>query len=339
MQFAPGEFYYIPVNTDTKAPVGSWGGYPVNPDRELVCTFDQVQDSDHSAWGIVGNKKGNLLIIDVDLHKMGHRTKYPIIQDDFFDTLHDTTVVKSPSGGFHLYYEYDGDIKAYDTLENVDLCGDVGQRYAKSIYCDGYALVENKPPLPVDDTALAAFPVFQEPEELPVVMPDQVKNERTLLEPPCIQQAREEQNTNLLEAYMLSDKYRNGWRVPEGDIYDVLDETEYPQCRRVAAPTWMHNSPSATNSNFMVDENKETFRCWRDSVTGNVYHLIAIKHDIATCGDIGSFTSAQWQKTLRIAEQTYNIGYVECDLELTCQKIKAQGDCPVSCGRVNPHDV
>ena len=53
-------------------------------------------------------------------------------------------------------------------------------------------------------------------------------------------------------------------------------------------PGERHEHPvhgSSTGSNFLIDGDNESFRCWRCDVTGNALHLIGMQEKIINCGD------------------------------------------------------
>jgi len=64
-------------------------------------------------------------------------------------------------------------------------------------------------------------------------------------------------------------------------IYDVLPRSEHPGDERGSHP--YHGSKSGTN--FMVDEDGESFRCWRHEVTGHAGHLLGMDVGVLDCGE------------------------------------------------------
>ena len=102
-------FYYIKLNPDSKLPATKWGGYGIEPEVAVesddpdvnLYTHEQVVESDHDSWGIAGvtGAGRSLLIYDLDMYKA----------DDFdpddlmIDGSESVGVVKSPSGGLHVY--------------------------------------------------------------------------------------------------------------------------------------------------------------------------------------------------------------------------------------------
>lgn len=75
------------------------------------------------------------------------------------------------------------------------------------------------------------------------------------------------------------------------DVYDVISRA-YEPGKRHGHP--MHGSE--TGSNFQVDDNGETWRCWRHSTTGNALHLIGMEEGILSCGewDNSMISRKQW---------------------------------------------
>lgn len=74
---------------------------------------------------------------------------------------------------------------------------------------------------------------------------------------------------------------RNGSDDVDVGVYDVLSQSSHPAGQRVAHP--VHGS--GTGTNFHVDEDGETWRCWRHSVTGNALHLVGMEEGLIDCGD------------------------------------------------------
>lgn len=103
------DFYYIKLIPGEKNPIEAWGGYGNDPEEAAesddpdinVYTHEDVLESDHEAWGIVGIKEGgrSLLVYDLDIYKA----------DDFdpdeitIDGTEGVPIAKSPSGGLHVY--------------------------------------------------------------------------------------------------------------------------------------------------------------------------------------------------------------------------------------------
>lgn len=73
-------------------------------------------------------------------------------------------------------------------------------------------------------------------------------------------------------------------------------------------PGERHEHPvhgSTTGSNFLVDEDDETFRCWRHDVTGNALHLVGMQEGIISCGDWrpGGLDTGTWSEIFDAARE------------------------------------
>jgi putative DNA primase/helicase len=91
------------------------------------------------------------------------------------------------------------------------------------------------------------------------------------------------------------------------DVHDVVLSSQYPEGERREHP--VHGSD--TGSNFMVDEGRETWRCWRHGCTGNALHLIGIKAGVIDCGQWtnGSVSSDDWSEIFAEArDHGYDVG-------------------------------
>jgi hypothetical protein len=88
------------------------------------------------------------------------------------------------------------------------------------------------------------------------------------------------------------------------DCHDILFRGDYPAEKRVSHP--YHDS--STNSNFKIDEDLETWRCWRHSTTGNPLHLIGMEEGIISCGEWDDgLSDSKWRRVLRVAEEEYGV--------------------------------
>jgi putative DNA primase/helicase len=107
------------------------------------------------------------------------------------------------------------------------------------------------------------------------------------------------------------------------DVHDVVLSSQYPEGERREHP--VHGSD--TGSNFMVDESRETWRCWRHGCTGNALHLIGMKAGVIDCGQWtnGSVTSDEWSEIFSEArDRGYDVG--EPQGEYTSAPDEAQAD-------------
>lgn len=88
-------------------------------------------------------------------------------------------------------------------------------------------------------------------------------------------------NDDLPDRFEESTESANSDLSPDIDVFDVVSRGSHPGGKRSEHP--FHGSE--TGANFLVDENGETFRCWRHGVTGNAHHLLGIETGVISCGD------------------------------------------------------
>jgi len=107
LAFDPRDLWFIQLaHYDSKFPAKKWGGYSQSyVASEDVYTHEQVTQSDHDHWGVVGCQDfdhGTLttLVFDLDVHKA---------PEDFdperVSIPNDTLVVRSQNGGLHVYFK------------------------------------------------------------------------------------------------------------------------------------------------------------------------------------------------------------------------------------------
>lgn len=84
-------------------------------------------------------------------------------------------------------------------------------------------------------------------------------------------------------------------------IHDVVSASSYPEGENNAHP--FH--PSDTGTNFHVDADGETFRCWRHDVTGGAAHLLGIEQGVIQCGEWanGGLDSDTWREIFDAARE------------------------------------
>ena len=359
------EYYYIPLNPGSKRPMFEFSGWPVDPDHENVYTYAGTQDIDHTNWAIIGHQSSELLVLDIDAYKMTDEELERIDGEGWGGLLDVTTVVRSQSGGLHVYVFTDVDI--YDTnivaVDNVDLKGDVGKGYAVAPFSPGYELAQDSDPLPVSEDTLRDLPVLEETVNLPDLSDAWMDEERPWvktepMETPCITYAKEQVTTrgdDFDDALAFLKRYYRNLSLASEDIRDIINESDFmqvakdyihvhevtgaagfPMGQRVEHPEWLHNSPSESGANFMVDDGGETWRCWRHDVTGNALHLVGVKHGVIECGDWKgnrSLGSNCWAQIIQNAEE---MGLDVETSKLTCEWTQDLGICPFECGRPYP---
>lgn len=327
-------FLYIPISPESKRPIAEFGGWPIDPDERYVAEREDVDDSSHDWWAVVGHKTSNLLIIDIDMYKMSD-AEIAEVEYGWYGILDDTRIVKTPSGGLHVYLRTDADI---DDLprprDNIDLKGDVARGYALAFPQSEYQVKNDVRPAKVSEELLRELPAFDGDEARgerntadPIVSEEEM---RAKTAPPCLGKALDD-DSEFAERLTSAVKYGT---VDKLSVYRVLDKANYPESSNEAAPSFLHATSSSTGTNFRVDEGAETFRCWRHDCTGNAYHLIGVKAGIIECGD---WTHEKVDMGA-IKEYARNNGYVTEDDVITCDTVKSNGLCPFECGRRHPFD-
>lgn len=329
-----GSYLYIPINSESKRPVAEFGGWPIDPEHEGVFERETVEESNHDWWAIVAHKTSSLLIIDVDLYKMSESQKAQV-DVGWFGILDDTRIVKTPSGGIHVYLLTDCKFEDLpQTIEHVDLKGDVARGYALSHPKSEYVVKNDKRPVEVPPAIVRELPVFEssiakggrETAE-PIVTEEDMRKKTA---PPCLEKALDSDD-EFADRLVNAVKYGTVDKLP---VYRVLNRSQYPEGTNKSAPSWLHDTPSKTGTNFRVDEGGETFRCWRHDVTGNAYHLIGVEAGIIECGE----WAYEQIDMSSIKEYARNNGYLTDDDVIKCETVKANDMCPFECGRRHPFD-
>lgn len=332
----------MPLRQNKKAPYASAGGWPVDPDEEFVYTAAEVAEHEWQEWAIIGNKKQNLLVIDVDFYEMEeHQIDYLKNDADWRGLLDVTTLAETQGGGWHIYLEYDG--KRPDSIHGVDIKGDVGKGYVKVPWRNGYSLINETNPVKADEQLINELPVTE------VIHEEIEVTDYAWEHPPCVKLAKRIAKGDEDGNERLARDYLGYWKkavspienVNSGEkpsVYEILESSKFPENTNNPAPQWLHTSPSSTGVNFRVDDNGETFRCWRHSATGNVFHLIGVKEGIIDCGDwhhrLGSDV---WSKIYDVAEEKH--GLTTDNERLTCEEVEDAGLCPYDCGRNFPTEL
>lgn len=154
-EYAVRGYSVIPIRKNKLPQIDSWRKYQTEPADEA-----QIEE-----WwtkfpganvGIVTGKVSGITVVDIDT-KGGKAVP--------LDTFPETYTVKTPTGGYHLYYRYDPSIQqtanTFPQFPNVDIRNDGGYVIAPPSECDyvkhkervrGTYRVEKK-------VAIAPFPV------------------------------------------------------------------------------------------------------------------------------------------------------------------------------------
>lgn len=330
----PGSYLYIPINPGSKRPVNEFGGWPIDPEHDGVFELSDVEEADHDWWAIVGRKTRDLLVLDVDLYKMNESQK-AAVEAGWYGILDDTRIVRTQSGGVHVYLRTDAEFDDLpETIDHVDLKGDVARGYVLARPRGEYEVVNDVPPVEISYDLLRELPVFRDREargETKTAEPIATEEDMRLkTSPPCLTNALDS-DSEFAERLTSAVKYGIVDKLP---VYRVLDRSDYPEGVNRAAPSWLHETPSDTGTNFRVDEGGETFRCWRHDATGNAYHLLGVKAGIIECGE--------WMRNnvdmADIREYARENEFLTDDDVIRCETVKKNGLCPFDCGRKHPFD-
>lgn len=238
--------YFIPLREGSKIPAVKWGGYDQNLDEaEEVLRHDDLDPAGY--YGYMAHDTYQLGVVDIDIYK----DAAPDVDDV---TYHDgAMVIKSPNGGFHFPFLIpvgDPGLEVRDEFSDwIDLKGQIANGHAVLPFGSDYEIVQNG--------EVRLYSTVDDEHESVVKVNDSGVLERS--------------------------KSGRTWEgdCPYQSLFNLLDPDEFPPEVRAEHP--VHGS--STGSNFMVDENEETWRCWRHRTTGNLLHLLGMQWGVLSCGE------------------------------------------------------
>ena len=239
--------YYIELRDGTKRPRYKWGGYDQDFDEaEHVHSWDGLQPNQR--YGYIAHRDYRLGVLDLDLYK----DAAPDVDDVTFHE--ESMLIQTGSGGFHIPFlipddEVDIQLKPF-VSDWVDLKGDVNHGHAVFPFNNEYEIVK-------DGTVGIFIPEAGEHHEIAKV-----------------------NGSSMLKTTSRRNETFSG-DCPYQEVYNVLDEDVYEISERHEHP--VHGS--STGTNFMVDENRKTWRCWRHNTTGNLLHLVGMQLGHLDCGE------------------------------------------------------
>ena len=106
------EFFTFNLFENSKQPTNEW--------NKNIRKFTKTPKNQ---YGIVCGKKNNITVIDFDFYKEGYEERKMLFEEKFPNYLSMTRAVKTPSGGYHLYFQYEQDFRT--TLAGwVDILSD-----------------------------------------------------------------------------------------------------------------------------------------------------------------------------------------------------------------------
>lgn len=123
LQFSVLGYAVIPLGKNKKPLIGAWKKYQTTKptDREIEYWWNKWPEAN---VGIITGKISGITVVDLDPDK-----KTGILSTEL-NTFPETFTVRTPSGGYHLYYSYDptldNSVKAFPELPSVDIRNDGG---------------------------------------------------------------------------------------------------------------------------------------------------------------------------------------------------------------------
>jgi len=139
----------LPVNPSNKKPNSGyrWKDNPVSKVSEAALLWSSAHRG--AAVGIITGQQSNLLVLDVD-NKNGDDGSFSLKRlEEEYGSLPDTYTVKTPTGGFHYYFNYNDCGLTVDAgvLEGLDYRGSGGYVLAAgSVTKDGdYTVINHSP--------------------------------------------------------------------------------------------------------------------------------------------------------------------------------------------------
>lgn len=153
LEYSVNGYSVIPLKKDKRPLLASWKDFQKTPATDDI--IEQWWEKYPNAnIGIVTGKLSGITVVDID-------TKGDEVVP--LETFPETYTVKTPSGGYHLYYKYDASIKqtanTYPQFPHVDIRNDGG--YVVAAGSDKYEVVKQMEP--------QAFPkkLFGKPKKSP----------------------------------------------------------------------------------------------------------------------------------------------------------------------------
>ena len=121
LQYAVGGYSVIPLGKDKRPSIASWLDFQQHPADESIIEAWWKKNPDANI-GIITGKISGITVVDIDTHDKKNTVDYKKFPPTF--------TVKTPSGGMHLYYAYDADIKqtanTYPQFPHLDIRNDGG---------------------------------------------------------------------------------------------------------------------------------------------------------------------------------------------------------------------
>lgn len=280
------EFRFIKIRGKTKLPLEKKWHNKNNPEESITYSYDEIQDwvSKNNNYG-VATGFGNLAVIDCDVETLNEAVK---------SELPKTLAVKTGSGGLHYYYIIKDMFKKYILYEkDSDIhLGEI-QWQGQQVIGSGSIHPDTGNEYKIAYDADIAEITTKELDKVISKFSDKAKK---------------------------SHKSRNGM-VAKGiniSINKLIGERpELAELTRIGKDLQgihpIHGSN--TKINFTIDDDNNTWFCFRHKTGGDTLSLIAMLESIVKCEDCvpGSLKGEAFKKTIKIAKKKY--GYTDEELK------------------------
>lgn len=148
--------------------------------RERQPTEDEVElwwkQNPQANIGICTGKISGITVVDIDMFVDGNN-----IQGVSLDTFPATYTVQTPTGGYHLYYQYDQQItqtaNTYKQFPHVDIRNDGGYVVAPPSHCD---YIKNKKRVTGTYKIINNIPIAPFPRELFILKPSEINRKEKI---------------------------------------------------------------------------------------------------------------------------------------------------------------
>lgn len=141
------QFLKFKLINNSKNPSSDWAK------KNRGKSYKVYPESTKKNLGIPTGKINNILVVDLDSHKWDkEHIFYKLF--NFDDLIKLTYTVKTVSGGYHLYFTYDEEIRQTQNSEyNIDIRSDGGYIVSAGSSIDGkyYTVINNKPIINIPD--------------------------------------------------------------------------------------------------------------------------------------------------------------------------------------------
>ena len=218
----------------------NWSEHPIGSVEDGRTWIEQGAD-----WGVVTGEVSDLVVIDID---QGERDPADILDELKARGCPRTLVVRTPSGGLHLYFKYRAGFKTRARYKpQLDVRADGGQVVAP--WCDGYQLLLDQELADMPDSvAMWVLEAPAEAKETPQAL--MAVHERFVL-PPVIRMG---ERNDMLHRFAWSLLARD---VPWADVTKLVKEANRSRCVEPLPETEVEAILSSVQTHFRKEESSE----------------------------------------------------------------------------------